>query len=332
MSKDNIELTQAEELITGMSLSEQETNQLEKSRKKYCYVFFGIEPIILAGGYITLSGSDVSNLSDISQILLVLLAISAFILPVSLQRFYRGKYNTILVEPALKKLGATIDSVNATQIIRKKLPGIPPGDVKSSNEFFLKTDHWQACVANINITQTRGSGKRRRKVTVFRGALIETSIPDCDIKETIVINRDVGVGQSLKKGLNLLGGLADKIFEKATVGANIASNLEEIQLLSPEFNKVFSVKGGDQVGVRKILKPAFIEKFTIASETNQLEALTIDKNTFTAMYEKKSWQVKIAPNFFLKKPKSNTERYQNIANKIKEVHDSVNELRGIVEQ
>ena len=63
---------------------------------------------------------------------------------------------------------------------------------------------------------------------------------------------------------------------------NSAGNLEEVKLISPEFNERFSVYADDQVSVRKFLTPAFMDHFA-STAAKKFRALHIQGSTITML-------------------------------------------------
>ena len=72
--------------------------------------------------------------------------------------------------------------------------------------------------------------------------------------------------------------------------------LEEVKLLSPEFNQTYEVYADDQIGSRKLLKPAVLERF-IDAVGPDLIAVHLSSGTITALYEHYDSKIK-TPSLF----------------------------------
>jgi hypothetical protein len=72
--------------------------------------------------------------------------------------------------------------------------------------------------------------------------------------------------------------------------------LEEVKLLSPEFNQTYEVYADDQIGSRKLLKPAVLERF-IDAVGPDLIAVHLSSGTITALYEHSDSKIKTASLF-----------------------------------
>ena len=88
-----------------------------------------------------------------------------------------------------------------------------------------------------------GSGKRRRRVTKFRGAVIMFCFNKNFVGRTIV-----------KKDLGMIGNFGARKFD------NNLNDLEKVNLEDCEFEKIFEVYSSDQIEARYLLTTSFMER------------------------------------------------------------------------
>jgi hypothetical protein len=110
-------------------------------------------------------------------------------------------------------------------------------------------DQWQGQVENtdfllyeVKLTETRGSGKNRRTVTVFRGILLRMHFAR-DFLGTTLVRRD-----GFK--FTLFGD--SKSYQGET--------LERVKMVDPRFEDAFDVYGSDAVEARYLVHPAYCER------------------------------------------------------------------------
>ena len=122
-------------------------------------------------------------------------------------------------------------------------------------QFCSEIDGWEANFCTF-WKETGGEHKR----IVYWYQMLQISKPDFETEGEILIKtKESSVAKGLiKKFTNV--GVANAV--------KPAKDLEEVKLISPEFNEQFSAYADDQVSVRKFLKPAFMEHFasTVAKE------------------------------------------------------------------
>lgn len=103
---------------------------------------------------------------------------------------------------------------------------------------------FQLCEAKL--VDVRGSGKNRRRVTVFRGVFATFHMP-ARVRSRTIIRRDMGA----------IGNWFGDAF----------SELERVSLEDPVFEKEFEVYGDDQVASRTLLTTTFMERLrTLAQD------------------------------------------------------------------
>jgi hypothetical protein len=96
-----------------------------------------------------------------------------------------------------------------------------------------------------HLEERRGSGKNRRWVTVFRGAILTIAF-DRDFHGTTLVERG-------NKHRKLFGGQKDSVeFE--------GHRLDRADMVHPEFEDAFSVWSDDQVEARYLVHPQYIER------------------------------------------------------------------------
>jgi Protein of unknown function (DUF3137) len=110
-------------------------------------------------------------------------------------------------------------------------------------------DRWQGSVAGSDVllyetklTETRGSGKSRRTVTVFQGIVLRMHFAR-DFLGTTLVRRD-GFKFTLFGDSKSYGG----------------QTLERIKMVDPRFEDAFDVYGSDQVEARYLVHPAYCER------------------------------------------------------------------------
>lgn len=93
-------------------------------------------------------------------------------------------------------------------------------------------------LVETELTETRGSGKDRRTVTVFKGLLVVLDAHK-KFKGRTLVKKDHGFMNWAVNGF---------------------SDLERVKLEDPEFEKMFEVFGSDQVEARYLLTTSFMER------------------------------------------------------------------------
>lgn len=94
-------------------------------------------------------------------------------------------------------------------------------------------------LTEAKLTETRGSGKNRHTVTVFRGIFVLFSANKNFSGQTIVRKDSGRIGNWLRDKFN---------------------KLENVALEDPEFEKQFEVYSDDQIEARYLLTPSFMER------------------------------------------------------------------------
>lgn len=92
------------------------------------------------------------------------------------------------------------------------------------------------------LTETRGSGKNRRTVTVFEGVVLRFQFARAFLGTTLV--RREGFKFTLFGDSKSYGG----------------QTLERIKMVDPQFEKAFDIYGSDQVEARYLVHPAYCER------------------------------------------------------------------------
>lgn len=118
---------------------------------------------------------------------------------------------------------------------------LPSYDSYRSEDYFSGTYKGaQLRCAEIVLTETRGSGKRRRTVTVFKGLAVIIALPRVRFYgHTIVVKNAIKLAEWMRE---TFGGL------------------KRADLVDPVFEKTYSVFTNDQVEARYLLHPAMIER------------------------------------------------------------------------
>jgi hypothetical protein len=119
--------------------------------------------------------------------------------------------------------------------------GIIPKHDNSYTEDYVKGIHKDVTIefTEAKMTETRGSGKRRRTVTVFKGMFILLSM-NKNFKGQTIVKRDSG----------MIGNWFTDKFNK----------LENVRLEDPVFEKQFQVYSNDQIEARYLLTTSFMER------------------------------------------------------------------------
>ena len=94
-------------------------------------------------------------------------------------------------------------------------------------------------LTEAKLTETRGSGKNRRTVTVFRGIFI-----------TFSVNKNFAGRTIVRKDRGAIGNWFTDKFNK----------MENVTLEDPEFERRFEVYASDQVEARYMLTPSFMQR------------------------------------------------------------------------
>ncbi len=111
-----------------------------------------------------------------------------------------------------------------------------------------------------------GSGKNRRRVTKFRGAVI-----------TLKFNKKFSGRTIVKKDHGVIGNFGHKKFDGDLKG------LEKIHLEDPEFEKMFEVYSTNQIEARYLLTTSFMERLKSLSnffKAKKVEASFCDNFLF----------------------------------------------------
>ena len=132
-------------------------------------------------------------------------------------------------------------------------------------QFCVPTDGWDANYCNIFEEKTsENSGTRE----VYRYQMLKISKSDVEFEGRVLI-----VDKRHSK-------VIAKIARTGVIRPS--EDLEEVKLISPEFNERFSVYADDQISVRKFLKPAFMEHFA-STAAEEFQALHIEGNTISML-------------------------------------------------
>ena len=94
-------------------------------------------------------------------------------------------------------------------------------------------------LTEAKLTETRGSGKNRRTVTVFRGIFV-----------LFAAHKNFSGNTIVRKDSGLIGNWLRDKFNK----------LENVELEDPEFEQQFEVYSTDQVEARYLLTPSFMQR------------------------------------------------------------------------
>ena len=127
--------------------------------------------------------------------------------------------------------------------------GIIPSHDSSYLEDYVKGNYKDVNLelTEAKLTQTQGSGKNRRTVTVFNGIFVLLEMNKNFSGKTIV-KKDIGkIGNWFTKKLG------KKLFSKTI-------DLENVKLEDPVFEKKFEVYSTDQVEARYLLTTSFMER------------------------------------------------------------------------
>ena len=157
-----------------------------------------------------------------------------------------GQYKSLVKREAfpsvLKKYGDDfhLEEKGRFDIRSLRRSRILPSYEKAKFEDYI-TGTWQRLpveISEAHFTEKRGSGKRRRTVTTFRGLICRFGMHKTFHGHTIV-KPDKGV-------FNFLGALA--------------STFERVRLEDPEFERQFEVFSTDQIEARYLLTVTFMER------------------------------------------------------------------------
>lgn len=165
------------------------------------------------------------------------------------KREYANSIKTEIFPLILKFVGDFRYSATvASRIPQFKDYGIVPGHDNEHSEDGVQGRYKGVDIDlfETRLTQTRGTGKRRRTETVFKGALISLSMNKFFKGKTVVL-RDSGA---------ILNWLTDKF-----------SDLETVRLEDPRFERKFEVRSSDQIEARYLLTTSFMERLMDLQES-----------------------------------------------------------------
>ena len=144
-------------------------------------------------------------------------------------------------------LNFTIDSLPGTGFRRAKALGIVPRHDRARFE-----DHWSGEIAGhrfelheAKLEERRGSGKNRRWVTVFRGAIITMQYGRGIHSRTLLLREGRHTG--------LFGGRKDSV----TLDGE---RFESVPVVHPDFEDAFDAWTTDPVEARYLIHPAYVER------------------------------------------------------------------------
>lgn len=122
-------------------------------------------------------------------------------------------------------------------------------DLLPSHDDSYLQDQWHGNIDGTDfllyeakLTETRGSGKSRRTVTVFEGVVLRFQFARAFLGATLV--RREGFKFTLFGDSKSYGG----------------QTLERIKMVDPQFEKAFDIYGSDQVEARYLVHPAYCER------------------------------------------------------------------------
>lgn len=104
------------------------------------------------------------------------------------------------------------------------------------------------CLHEAKLTETRGSGKNRRTVTVFAGILMAVGFARAFTGVTLIRRKSKGIGL-----LRTLLGRGDAI----TVNG---LSLQRVDLVDPRFDDLFEAWASDRVEGHYLIHPAYVER------------------------------------------------------------------------
>lgn len=314
--KFEYQTTSTDDLEVNPQVIAETTAKLEGIRKRHLWTF-----IILSGalGYFVVVHLIFNFDKSMERLhLLLFWLMPSIFLSAFIQWRYKKHYQKHFVASILEKVDGVssgLSGTSAKRIVLDLLPGLPSGYIKSSNHLSLETDLWQANAATIRIEQKSGDHTR----TVFNGTVVHLNITNSASTEQITIS---------EKSTELdVGKVLQNLFKKQN---NSGSERQKINLLSPEFNKLFDVFGGDQVGARKILKPAVIEKIISLAAHNNLTQLTFDHRLIVAAFSSADSNLDLSPRWFLLKPMDTEQRLANITASINQIQSDVEKLYDLI--
>jgi len=136
------------------------------------------------------------------------------------------------------------------QLPALKTSGIVPSYDNSYLEDYVKGKYNNTTLELIEaqLTETRGSGKNRRTVTVFNGVFVLLGMNKDFLGKTVV-----------KKDSGKIGNWFTRKFNKPLFSKKIV-DLNNVKLEDPVFEKKFEVYSTDQVEARYLLTTSFMER------------------------------------------------------------------------
>ena len=170
-------------------------------------------------------------------------------------RKYRANVKAIVFPEIFKFFGKNYFYSEDKFTTLKQLPeletsGIIPSYDNSYLEDYVKGKYNDTTLELIEakLTETRGSGKNRRTVVVFNGIFILLGMNKDFLGKTVV-----------KKDSGKMGNWFTRKFNKPLFSEE-ASNLNNVKLEDPVFEKKFEVYSSDQVEARYLLTTSFMER------------------------------------------------------------------------
>jgi len=128
---------------------------------------------------------------------------------------------------------------------------IIPSYDSSHLEDYVKGDYKDVTLelTEARLQETRGSGKNRRTVTVFNGIFV-----------LLEMNKNFSGKTIVKKDAGRMGNWFTKKLGKNLFSKTTATDLENVKLEDPVFEKKFEVYSNDQVEARYLLTTSFMER------------------------------------------------------------------------
>lgn len=136
----------------------------------------------------------------------------------------------------------TRGALNSSKLIPQTYTGFHADD-----EFTGKINHIQFGFRDLKLTVQKGSGKKKRTVEVFQGAVFDFTYPK-NFSAHTVIHKD--------KIESLTGGYVAGLFQDLK---QAVSSLKRVQLEHPDFEKQFQVLSTDQQEARFLITPKTME-------------------------------------------------------------------------
>lgn len=237
---------------------------------------------------------------------LVLTIVFPIILLVFIQRRYSNYYHSVFVKQLLQQLNIVSSYLEGgkLQLVKQILPKSLRFQIKTDHRIELNIDNKKVAVSNLRVQRTSGEST----ITLCDGVLVELMKSPLLFKGTIcLIKKD-------NKESNI--GLTDVDFDRFIKVKINNKVLEEVGLISNDFQNLFDLYGSDQVEIRKLLTPSLIDLLLVYAVSNDLCLLTIDEETVYCALNNTKWKTYFNPKFFLSTPRVENERVQAILNEV----------------